>query len=354
MKAYVYPADEHGCGYYRLIWPTRELIRQGYDIVLAMPDERQLSASHENGVVKEVFLPKDCDVLVVQRPTHTFLSQAIPIIRAQGVAVVVDMDDDLSNIHPMNPAFNTMHPDQNRKAPDSKARDHSWVAAMVACERATLVTVSTPALVERYARHRRFEILRNCVPEAFFKIPHEDSAQVGWPASLASHPNDPDAAGPGVTRALDEAGQQLMVISAAGGVRRAFSLSQDPIALGSTTHEDWPSYVAKIGIGIAPLADTIFNSAKSWLKPLEMAALRIPCVMSPRAEYAAIHNLGVGLLAKQPKDWHRHLRRLINDGMYRYEVAEESFRAVQELTYERRAQEWWSAWERAYQIQQAC
>src|SRR5689334_24701002 len=42
----------------------------------------------------------------------------------------------------------------------------------------------------------------------------------------------------------------------------------------------WPRALSALGIGLAPLADSTFNRAKSWLKPLEMAAVGVPCVMS--------------------------------------------------------------------------
>ena len=57
-------------------------------------------------------------------------------------------------------------------------------------------------------------------------------------------------------------------------------------------------YVAKLGIGVAPLADTKFNAAKSWLKMAEMAALGVPCVVSPRAEYMRLHEQWIGSLAE--------------------------------------------------------
>src|SRR5690606_28606720 len=43
MKIYVYPADEYGCGYYRLIWPAQALQAQGHDIQIVMPKQRGFS-----------------------------------------------------------------------------------------------------------------------------------------------------------------------------------------------------------------------------------------------------------------------------------------------------------------------
>lgn len=351
MKVYVYPADVHGCGHYRLIWPTQELIRRGHDIELVLPDrDRGISARLVDGVPQEVFLPADADVIVLQRPTHIALSRTIRLIREKGVAVVIDMDDDLSHIHPRNPAWTMMHPDQSRKT-GKIAREHSWVACQEACQDATLVTLSTPALSRRYAWHGRYEVLPNRVPASMFDVPHEDSARVGWPASLGSHPDDPGACGRGVARALDELGQRLIVVSDPGPTRRAFSLGHEPEMIGCTGFNEWPQHISQLGVAVAPLADTQFNRAKSWLKPLECAALGIPVIMSPRAEYVKIHKVGVGYLAKTSSDWYRHVARLTRDPSERQSSSAIAREAILTWTYERYAQEWADAWTRAYEIQ---
>jgi hypothetical protein len=116
----------------------------------------------------------------------------------------------------------------------------------------------------------------------------------------------------------------------------------------------WGSAVATMGVGIAPLTDTEFNRAKSWLKPLEYMACGVPWVGSPRAEYRALRDLtGVGLLAEQPRDWYRQLKRLMVDGELRREESAAGRAAVVELglTYEAAWWRWVETWERALRMQ---
>ena len=42
MKVHVYPADRHGCGHHRLIWPAEALMRQGHDITIIEQQARKL------------------------------------------------------------------------------------------------------------------------------------------------------------------------------------------------------------------------------------------------------------------------------------------------------------------------
>lgn len=347
MKIYVFPADEGGCGYYRLIWAARALQAQGHDIKIVMPSERgaHLNARRDGDEIVAVGYPPDADVIVLQRITHRHLIGAIRLMRAQGVAVVVDMDDDLAMIHPSNPAFMAMHPVHGVTA------EHNWRNAQGACEAATLVTVSTDALLPRYAPHGRGRVLRNCVPRRYLDIPHDDSNVVGWGGSVHSHPDDLQIVGLGVAQAVRE-GARLRIVGPVDNVRGALRLDDDPEATGPRDLlTEWAESLAELGVGITPLADTRFNAAKSWLKPLEKAAVGVVPIMSPRAEYTRLHSLGIGVLAKKPRDWTRHIRALTTDTARRIEMSDAGREIMRDYTVEGNAWRWVEAWVEAWSLE---
>lgn len=358
MKVYVYPADIHGCGYLRLIWPARALAAQGHDVVVVLPVEKgqrtplgMVSNGNglqgridANGNTVAVSAPADADVMVMQRITHKALAQGIPLWRNRGIAVVIDMDDDLSTIHPANPAWRALHPQLGKQGFD-------WNVAKDACDAATLVTVSTPALASRYARHGRSQVLYNCVPQSFLGTPHADSAVIGWGGAVGSHPDDLQQVGASIARLTDNGGS-FRVVGPPGGVESALGVRQNWSASGPVDIHQWPRQLSQdIGVGIAPLADTIFNAAKSWLKPLEYAALGIPVVMSPRVEYQRLHRLGVGMLAAKPRDWERGLKALAASPQLRGELSGRGREVAQAWTIEENAWRWAEAWSRALEIQ---
>lgn len=355
MKVQVFPADNAGCGHFRLIWPAQALAAAGHDVEIRPPEDRGLKLRIGPGdTVDDVLDCDDVDVIVFQRLTHQWMSEAVPLLRARGIAVVVDVDDDLSTVHPRNPAYRSMHPRFAGRM-DSSTRQihrHSWQHLAYACREATLVTVSTPALLDRYARHGRGHVIYNHLPEHYYGVPHTDSAVVGWPAALASHPDDPSVLGGAVARLVSE-GADFRVTGDPVGVGAAFGLTQDPQGRMGVGVDGWPAAVAELGIGLAPLADTVFNSAKSFLKPLEMSALGIPWVASPRAEYARLHARGAGVLADTPRRWYRELRRLVHDEALRTERAQAGREIAEELRLEPNAWRWMEAWGRAHNEQRA-
>jgi hypothetical protein len=348
VKIYLYPADEQGCGLHRIIWPALTLKGRGHDVTIVGPKARsQFLQGHldEDKKLIDITVPSDADVIVLQRITHRHLVDAIPIIQRRGIAVVIDMDDDLSTIHPANQAFGMLHPKLGNHP------DHSWHNAQRACDAATLVTVSTPSLLQRYARHGRGHVLYNCIPQRYLKMPHEDSAEIGWAGSLHSHPTDLHVVGSAVSQVCANTGLKFRSVGPGDGVRAALSLDHEPNATGPLEPmKEWPEGVTTIGVGIAPLADTIFNKSKSWLKPLEYAALGVPCVMSPSQEYTRLHQLGVGILAKKPRQWLRELTALTQSVDLRTELAGQGREVARTLTIEGNADLWLEAWKSAVEL----
>ncbi|HLN64588.1 MAG TPA: hypothetical protein VK464_23945, partial [Symbiobacteriaceae bacterium] len=95
MRIYVLPADVFGCGHYRLIWPANVCHQLGLDVVIVPPEKGQgfmaKTLDHPDGTqtLTSVQMPKDIDVLVIQRPAHPLQPQMIRLLRANGIAVVV-------------------------------------------------------------------------------------------------------------------------------------------------------------------------------------------------------------------------------------------------------------------------
>lgn len=343
MKVFVYPADLGGCGYYRLIWPAKALQAAGHDVRIVHPrNVNKISGStNESGRLTSLNVPKGADVMVFQRVTSKMIIDAIPIMQDNGVAVVLDVDDDMAHVHPNNPAWAALHPKNDATS------EYNWNYAARSYDIAAHVTVSSNALARRYGIHGRVTTLYNCIPDIVTQIPHiETRNTVGWGGSVHSHPDDPQVTGNAMARIMKD-GYTFRIVGPAHGTKDAFRLNDEPASTGPIEIQNWPHTLSRLAVGIAPLNDTKFNAAKSWLKPLEYAAVGVPSVMSPRAEYRRLHALGVGLLADTPRDWYRHVRKLLDDNDYRFMMSERGREVARQWTIERNAHMWWAAWSQA-------
>lgn len=336
MRVAVHPLDRGGCGYYRLIWPAEALAAAGHDVVV----EESIDGLHGPGGALLGVLA-DADVVVFQRPLDRKFAEMIPLLQARGHAVVVEVDDDFHGLpvgHPARRATSVgADPDYNRR----------WLR--IACERADLVTVTTPALADRYASHGRVAVLPNLVPEHYLTVEgrKHERPDLGWTGSVITHVGDLDVMGGVVPAVLEETGARFV----AWGTGRTFDALgvKGKLRPWADLVGSYPHQVAALSVGIVPLADNEFNRCKSWLKGLEYAALGVPFVASPLPEYrrlAEVLNGGTGgtLMAGTSSTWAHHLTALLSNPEMRAELGAANREDVRPLTYENNADRWLEAW----------
>ena len=362
----VRPADNGGCGHYRLRQPASHLNGQGVTVTETWP-----SATFEDGPLGTRIRHVDCtaDVLVLQRVMEPEVVQAIPVLQRQGTAVVVEIDDDFEHLphgHPARrgttatldttptgpaprgvlPRGIGVRPTHDLQVVTPKAQ-RRWLRE--ACMAADLVTVSTPALAAVYAPHGRVAVLPNLVPDHYLDLPlpvHDGPVRVGWTGSTHTHVGDLDVTDGAVAQAVEDSGAALWVVGTGDGVAAGLGMEPDHCT-GWMELDDYPAAYAELDVAIVPLAPNPFNEAKSWLKGLEAGALGVPFVASPTGPYRQLHDLGAGLLAATPAEWRRHVTRLACIDEARLEHAERGRDVAARLTYGEHAWRWLEAWHEA-------
>lgn len=83
----------------------------------------------------------------------------------------------------------------------------------------------------------------------------------------------------------------------------------------------------KADIGLCPVIDDAFNRGKSELKWLEYSALKIPAIMSPVCYTSAQHGK-TGFYARTPDEWFEYIEKLILSPELRTEIAEKAYTRV--------------------------
>jgi glycosyltransferase involved in cell wall biosynthesis len=328
MKIVVLPSDLAGCGHYRMIYPGEAVAAIGIDVQIVsdgilIPDATVSSSDDKPWEILSGTVP-DADVVVIQRPSHPSVEAAIRYLKSKGIRIVVDIDDRFEAIQP-----------SNRAAYYYKSKEIRCLNMSIA--NADVVTCSTPELAELHGGI----LLENCVPESYLNIPDEHENVIGWSGTLAVHRDDLRVVGSGVSRTVIDTDWGFRVVGESTGVGNELGLPGDPEQTGWLPIGDYPAEVAKLGIGIAPLADTVFNRSKSWLKTLEYSALGVPFVATDLPEY---RRLGVGLLASNQRQWKGMLSTLLNDPMRREDMRLAGRAAARQWTYEKHAERWADVW----------
>jgi len=342
MKVLGLAADNGGCGLYRLRAPAEEAAKLGVDITI--DEGLDVTAyTDSDGMVEVREIKADVDLIIVQRPLDNSMTAVIKQAKRQGIATMVEIDDDFSTVHTQNVAHSAM---------SGKTAGHKWVET--AASIADHVSISTPQLA-KYARHGRYSVLRNCVPNSIFDTPMQKSDQtwprVGWTGTVQTHPDDLQETKGRIAEVLKTNGLPFNVIGDGSQVATNLRLAPETevFATGWVELDMYYQYLYTfIDIGIVPLELSPFNQAKSALKGLEYAALGIPFVASPTREYERLEAYGIGKTAKSPGEWKKHLQRMIDRPAETERIAKESRDRIEaEHTYSVSAPQWIEAWEKA-------
>lgn len=332
-----------GSAYYRVDEPARAVREAGLGVDVVVTNGLSTTMARDGGDGPPEVASVDAqgaDVVVLQLPKTPAMLQCLRLLQAQGVAVVVEMDDLLSAVAYGSAGHQLMV--------------HGGMAQHgLACAReADVVTVSTPVLRKEYAPHGRGVVVPNAVPRRIAELPPAyertpGTVTIGWAGTVAGHPYDLQEMGSGLQQALDRTGSRFVVLGQKFDVRTRLGLAEEPEEVPWVPGVD--RYLERLGelfdVGIAPLRDDRFNAAKSWLKPLEYSARGVYCVRSRTGEY---ERLGLGLPARAAKDWAKWISAGAQDADRRREAAAGARERVlaQHLT-EHTAQAWVDAWQAA-------
>lgn len=336
-------SDDTGCGMFRLEWPSQYLRSEfpslSNQIVSVSPKNRGMliqAGLDKNNNVAQAMFPDNMAVIVIQRTTHRHLMECIPFWQESGIRVVIDVDDDMSCIHPSNPAFKAYQP--------SKDNMHSHAHLTRACQMADAVTVTTPALARRYRPDAY--VIPNYLPDQYYGISRIDNTDLMWPASIGTHPNDHIPIGNALQRVVRETDSQVHMIGSDTAIATyKRSLGVDPVHYPYVSMDEWPEFLATVGVAFVPLADTKFNESKSWLKLLELSACGVPWVASPRADYVRFSKVtGYGMFADRPNEWRRNLKQLINDAGFREHRSQQGRIAADVLRLRDHVRSWLDPW----------
>jgi hypothetical protein len=337
---YTFRMDSYSCGMHRVVWPAQAIDPEGKRIKHIGPDESdglisaQVRGSRVTGLTG---IPTDMTAILIQRPTNVILGKCIPLLRREGIRVIVDVDDDLDAISPRHPTWKML-----RQLPGHNVR-----VVKQACLHADVVVCSTPQIKEKLAPLNGV-VVRNRLPAHHFdQTPDEEfmalnswvfDPHVAWPVSIGTHPDD----GQEVHNSLARLGLPVRVVGPPHE-RGKTVLGVEPVYDGEVPFDGWISRIMTIHTGIAPLNSSEFSTAKSALKPLELAVAGVPFVRSRTPEFEL---LGAGLPAQGKKEWLRQLQRITSDEALRKEEARRNLEIAQANRYDlpEVIAEWEHAW----------
>jgi glycosyltransferase involved in cell wall biosynthesis len=280
---------------YRAHIPFVALSRRGHDV--------RIESGYSIGQAARYF---DHDAVYFCRLWEEPFQRLAQELRAAGVAVVWDSDDDLTAIPKGSPGY-------LRSGGFKGQRILADMRSMMRL--ANLLTTPTEVLADRFRGIAGTEVrvIENYLAPPFIAPPKPKRNQtvvvVGWVAGN-EHQVDVERLGlRAVIGALLDRHQQIRFMTIGLGL----GLSSDRYSRVQGVHlSELTRHIAHFDIGIAPIADIPFNRARSNIKVKEYAAAGVPWLASAVGPYLGLGENEGGRLVDNDR-WSEEFDRLIGD-----------------------------------------
>lgn len=286
--------------------------KEGEGFVAVKPIER-IKSGHREVIKNYDWCFDKLDVVILKLFMNKNASRYIQEARKLGQTVIIDTDDHFEQLPEDNLAFTTTdpvkHPNNNR---DHLIKSYSHADGII---------TSTKFLEQRMLQYNDtvYRVPNSLDPNSFlYKMNLSGSKPtIGWVGIMMWRVNDlVEVSGP-VKTVIEQNDLKFhhsgIMLDRPNWAAEALNI--DPNRMTGFTGarpEYYGNIFMPIDIGIVPLHTNQFNEAKSNLKGLEYALSGIPFVASSTQEYRDLAQSGAGRVAKNNKEWLKHLKQLID------------------------------------------
>ncbi|MGN6478596.1 glycosyltransferase [Luteibacter sp.] len=259
--------------------------------------------------------------------------ETIRMAKALGVPTYWEVDDLIfdADLYKTNSNLDDLH----KKVREGIMRGVPlYREAMLACD-GCIASTESLADVMRSAGVGTVHVIENALDEETIRIAEEINVTPKKPDGLvrivygsgsASHDTDFRQAAGAVLNILKARYDVRLTIIGSLNLPDEFKEVENQVErLPPSDYATYMKRLSRCHVNIAPLEPSIFNDAKSNIKYLEAAILKLPSVCSASAEFVRTISHGrTGFLATTPAEWEEYLTRLIEDPALRGTVGQQA------------------------------
>lgn len=164
------------------------------------------------------------------------------------------------------------------------------------------------------------EAVRNCKKQ-------KGVVRIGYFSGNITHNEDLESILPALAKIMAIHKNVELVLAGSLDCPQALEKFQERVV--SLPFADWkklPEHIASTDINLAPLRQTVFNEAKSEIKWIEAALVKVPTIASNVGAFAEMIKHGVtGLLCHTQEEWEHSLEQLILDEALRKKIGNRAY-----------------------------
>ena len=314
------------CTRYRVLNKAEQLRKNGFAVRVVNASEFSLAQAQYASYI-----------IIYRAPWSAQLQLLCDLAREEHKPVYFDIDDLV---------FDTLYTDQlsytqglsEKEKGNYDAGVRNYGKMLAACDG---VITSTNQLKEELLKYKNSVLLnRNlasseliAVSSQFLKedFGTDDRIKIGYFSGSISHNENFELIKPAIKEVLDHySSVELHIV---GHLDIPQDMKQYIQRIVVHEYVDWkalPQLISQVDINLAPLVDSVFNRAKSEIKWIEAALVKVPTIASHIGAFADMMIDGqTGLLTKD-SEWKEKLENLILSADLRRELAENAYAFVLE------------------------
>jgi len=329
-----FPADNAGCGHYRMRLPFQLGTAMG--IIRAEAHSWFFTSLNNNDFFDTIIFQRQCTD--TQLKYFRLMLRYAKAIR-KPLRVVYELDDIVHEIHKESTIAHRFYTPEHCENVLSMMRE------------ADEVSFSTPYLQQYYARLgvNRYRVIPNTLPKFLWQFPHREKVpsqenrwKILWTGSSTHHGASNDTAilryiVSQITKRYGKRVEWVFFGTAPGFVQNDAAVRVVPWVDFYTYPQ--ALYALDATIGVVPLVDIPFNYGKSDLKLLEFGAVGLPSVFSDIGPNGPYVNAPVKV-ENSPKMWVESICNLLEDDVYYAAVRESHYQYITNRWLEDNIQQW--------------
>ncbi len=311
------------CTRYRVLNKAEQLKQQGYDVKVV---------NHSSFIIPDA---KHADIVIIYRATKSEkLLKLISIMKKLGRKVYYDIDDLV---------FDTKYTDQLEYTQSlSKKEKASYDAAVQQygdmLGRCDAVITSTEHLKTELEKKKSEVIIhRNVLSKKLIHLSNkaiskkitDETIKIAYFSGSITHNENFEMIKPALIKILEKF--KNVELHLAGHLDIPADIEKFGNQIVVHPYVDWeelPDLIGQMDINLAPLKQTLFNEAKSEIKWLEAATVKVVTVASNFGSFKEMIKDGeTGVLAL-PEQWYNKLEELVVNEQYRNQMAEQAYQFV--------------------------
>ncbi len=332
MKILMLHRQPSSVSYYRTFLPAKALRKAGHDVTTYDTPYRKSLQPTPNEWAKDTINKYDVIIIdrAIVREDISLFAGVRHYSELMGTRIICDFDDDFTNV----PWWNTS---KGRYEPGQESRE----AGLMQLRLSEMTTVTSKSLSKTFKKKtHNISVAPNAIdPEDWIDLPtnpdrDKDEALYILYGGASGHFGDLDEARLGIEPVIKNPPVPIRLVCFGALPAWLHTLAQEyperVITLPWIPFKDYPQTIAwgKFSLAIAPLADHIFNEAKSNIKWLEAGIQKIPFLCSDIGPYKEIPKGCAIKVDNTPVQWAEALRNLLTDSALRGRIAKKAYKEI--------------------------